>query len=107
MTDAAAPFQIAIDPAAVERAVSEAVVNSALGERLLTALREKFPSYQFDQVIKAAIDDEIRRIVVTELQTGDLADLLRAQTRAALTEQLTDEVVGRIVTASLEARRYA
>lgn len=84
-------MDVRIDAAAVEQAVSDAIVSSAIGAKIKFAVNEllsKGHNNPIDDAIKKVIGDVALRIVSTEYAE---------QIKAAVVEKMKDESVSAIV----------
>lgn len=89
------PFKIDIDAESVNRAISEAVLQSAIGQQMQRAINEHVTklkqdytfSRQIDQFVEKAISDEIKRQMETH----------RPTIAAFVTEKVTDDLLKKII----------
>lgn len=96
------PIKVEIDAEAVNRQVAEAIVNSALGERVEKAVNDALGKGYFSgrDAIKDAIEHEVyeqaRRIVREEF-----TEQIKEAVRAKATPELIEDAAQRFLTTSL------
>lgn len=83
-------LNISVSPEAIEKAVTEAVIASAIGKRMEEQIREGLRKYD----LNLAIQDEAKRVVLTIVREAVMNDeQFRARAKEIVLETLTDEVV--------------
>lgn len=98
-----------IDPTDVDNAIVKAVINSHLGEAIKTAVEKfinsssSYGSTSLIQVMENAVDQAIISVVRT-IVTEDFKDVIAKAVREKLTEEVTQEFVGRAVDNMLRDR---
>lgn len=90
-------LEVKIDQEAIQQQLVQAIMNSAIGEKIQKALNEALSKAEgpwgdqktlVERAVRGALEDELRK------QAADLVAQKREQIRAALAEKLTDEVLG-------------
>lgn len=81
--------ELNIDPKDIERAVKEAVIHSALGEKMKAAITELLN--QWDSPVKAAIQAEATAII-RELVQEEYKPLLKKAIHDRLTDKMVEEI---------------
>ena len=85
-------IELHVDPAAIEKQVTEAIIASAFGERLTQAIDEAIKrlgnSYSYDNQLSKWVEYEMRKIVESTIE-----DKYRAGIEAKLREKLTPELL--------------
>ena len=84
-------MEINLDAKAVEQAVTDAIVNSAIGAKIKMAVNELL-SKGYDNPIQKAIGD-----VIVQQALAIVRDEYKDQIAAAVREQLTDECIKEFV----------
>lgn len=92
--------ELKIDSEAINKQVTEAIINSALGAQLQVeidkALKEALQgTYNRDNVVKRVLDEELRRIIREVITAGDYQAQLRAKVLVFLADKSTDEIVSK------------
>lgn len=95
-------FNVQIDPAQVNEAIAQAIVNSALGPQLQEAInaalrRALSDGYGNAGVVQAVVVEEVRRLVLEVLHSEPHQAKLREAVRSYVEERLTGEVLKEVV----------
>lgn len=97
-------IELKIDPASIEKQVTEAIVASAFGKQLKeaidSALKNMGSSYSWDNQLKKFVEGQMVQIVRETIET-EYKDAIVTQLRAKLTPELlsglTDQVVNEAI----------
>ena len=97
-------IEINVDSEAVEKAVVQAVIDSAIGEQMKTAidkvLHQKGGQFNMDRVLENAIASEIQRVIA--IQIREIIAENTDKIRAAVAPQLTDEILLRMSSVAID-----
>lgn len=87
-------MNLSIDPAAVEKLVADAIVQSALGEKVKKAVTDAV-SRSYDSPIEAAVKVSVHE-VARQLVHAEFTDVIRAAVKAKLTPDYLEKLVTNI-----------
>ena len=94
-------FDINIDKDAVEKRITQAVLDSSIGDHINKAVSECFVSqYGRDSVLDRAIKDEVDRQVSLSIRA--IIEDRSEELKTAISEKLTDETLIQVATKALE-----
>ena len=90
---------VEINPDVVNKQVSEAIINSALGEKLKAAIEERLKEilkggYTSQTVVERVIDEEVRNVIRKMLQSDDYQGKMQAMVRSWFETKFKDELIG-------------
>lgn len=88
-------MEIKIDKVAVEAAVTQAIIDSSIGDIIRTAIKERLQDYKLREAIGRVIDQQISVIVRDLLMQEDNCERMRAEIHAQFTDAMFAEIVGR------------
>lgn len=92
--------ELKVDPAAIEKQVTEAIIASAFGKRLTEAIDEAIKrlgsSYSYNNELSRWVEQEMRQIVVQTIESQYKAGI-EAMLREKLTPQLLDDACAAVV----------
>ena len=96
--------ELKVDPAAIEKQVTEAIIASAFGKRLTEAIDEAIKrlgsSYSYNNQLSQWVETEMRAIVARTIEANYRAGI-EAKLRETLTQELLSEVCSKVVTEGL------
>ena len=99
------PFAIAIDSEEINKRISRAVLESALGEKIKASVLEavkELDAWSYNRnPIKEAIREEVTSLCISEVRTT-AGEALRLKVREALEGQLTEDIISKAVERFLE-----
>jgi len=96
--DSMAEIKVVIDSEDINKSISDAIVNSILGETIVEMVNEfvKGLPNRYDSPVKKALEEEVYRIV------KELVLERQAEIRAAVEKQMADGLVERLTTTLVE-----
>ena len=92
-------FNVNINPDEVNKQLSEAIINSALGEKLKVAIERRVSEILGDglygpAIVKGVVDEEVRAIIRKMLQSDEFQTQMQAMVRRWFEEKFSDELIG-------------
>jgi len=92
-------FNVEINPDEVNKQVSEAIINSALGEKLKAAINKRMDDilgggWNDPGIVKTVVDEEVRNIIRTMLQSDEFQTQMQAVVRKWFEEKFSDALIG-------------
>lgn len=100
--DNMADIKVVVDPEDVNKAISEAVMKSIIGEELQKAVKELTSSWKFKEVMEKTVGSEIERLVSFSIREKFDSPEVKAQIKAMVVEKLTDETIMKIASSAFE-----
>ncbi len=104
------PMSVTIDGNMVNEYVAKAILESALGAQLQTAMNKILSSTGsyarddvFTEVIKEAIRTHVQNLLVSN---SEMVDLIRERIKVQVIEKMTDEVIDKLVDRAFNDRHY-
>lgn len=97
-----ADIKVVVDPEDVNKAISEAVMKSIIGEELQRAVKELTSSWKFKEVMEKTVGSEIERLVSFSIREKFDSPEVKAQIKAMVVEKLTDEAILKIASSAIE-----
>ena len=95
------PFKIDIDGAAVNQMVANAILNSAIGEELKKTIGEAVnKTLKADSWGRSPIIDVVNNYIRKEIESliqAEFSGPIREKVKLAISDQLTDEIIGKLV----------
>jgi len=96
--------ELKVDPAAIEKQVTEAIIASAFGKRLTEAIDKAIVSlgsqYSYDNQLAKWVEQEMRALVIKTIEANYRA-AIEAKLREKLTAELLDEACNKVVAEGL------
>lgn len=93
-------IELKVDPASIEKQVTEAIVASSFGKQLTDAIEAAIKSlgstYSWDNQLKKWVEAEMRKIVENTIESQYRAGI-EAMLREKLTPQLLDDACAAVV----------
>ena len=86
-------MNIAIDKDAVEQAVVQAIINSAIGAKIALAVNELLSKYGYNNPIQQSVERVISEVALKMIR-DEYTDQIRAAVAAKLKEETVDAFVG-------------
>lgn len=91
-------FNVEINPDEVNKQVSEAIINSALGEKLKAAINKRMDDilgggWNDPGIVKTVVDEEVRNIIRTMLQSDEFQTQMQAMVRKWFEEKFSDALI--------------
>lgn len=83
-------MEINLDKEAIERAVTSAIVQSAIGDKIKVAVNKLLSDY--NSPIELACRDVVRQITIQTLNT-EFGDKIREAVKAKMTDELASKMV--------------
>ena len=100
-------INIEVKPEQIEKAITEAVVKSALGEKINESVRKALGDYELgrsiDGVIRDVINAQVRGAI---LSTETLKDAVTKQVQEKMTDAFVEAAVSKIVSNLFDSARY-
>ena len=90
-------INVNIDPEQVNKAISDAIIKSAIGEQLDKTIKDEVDrlSRSYDNPIKGIVQREIQA-AITNIVHEQYADKIRTMVAEKVTEQFTDELFDKL-----------
>ena len=88
-------MEIKIDKETLESAVTQAIVESSIGDMIKTAIRERLSDYKLKDAIGKVIDTQIALIVRDLLWQDENRETVKQAVQAQITDDVLREVVGK------------
>lgn len=97
-------IEVNINPEDVNKMVSEAILNSMLGEAVERAIRQEVDKFSlsYDNPVKDIVSSHVRGLIKKVL-AEDKDGVLKSLVESALSKFLTDDAIGAIVQAAFVA----
>jgi len=84
---------VEINAKEVQEHLTQAILNSTIGEAIKKEIEKQFTSFNnpFENALKAAIQQEVRRLIVIELQSEPVTSKMREAVRQALEDRVVKD----------------
>jgi hypothetical protein len=86
-------IEVQIDAEAINKQVSEAILDSALGKQLESAIDVLFRDYEFTTVLNKAVERELDRILSIKVREAFELPAVQKQVASVVLAKLTDKVM--------------
>lgn len=98
-------IDVKVDPEAVEKAIVDAVIQSALGPQIAEAIKRSMTqtvgdSWNRKTIVQHAVDEEIKRVVSAIVR--ETVDAKTEEIRKQVQERMTEEVVRKLSSAAID-----
>ena len=84
-----------LDKDAIEKAVTDAIIKSSIGDIIQSAIRERMQDFKLKDAIGKVIDQQIAVIVRDTLLKDDAKSAMTEAVKAHLTKDLISVIVGK------------
>lgn len=101
------PIKVAIDADAINKMVSEAILNSALGDAVKAAIDREVVKVTraYDNPLDRLVEQEIARLV-GQLLRDEYQETLKKQLSAILAERVTSDLICELMYKALNVEKY-
>lgn len=88
---------IKITPEDIEQHIKSAIIDSAIGKALESAISKNLQGWQFDQAVTKVVEQEIPKIIREIMLEPDKKAMISHAVREALTEPLVMNIVNKTI----------